>query len=57
MDNFECNVEIDSVVDLEVEVREDPTDPIAKLPRAGTRQWSGSNFGGKRLGNGCGTLD
>ena len=36
MDNFEGNVEINSVVDLEVVVREDPTDPIAELPQAGT---------------------
>ena len=35
MDNFEGNVEIDSVVDLEVVVREDPMDPIAELPHAG----------------------
>jgi len=36
MDNYDSNVEIDSVVDLEVEVREDLTDPIAELPRVGT---------------------
>ena len=35
MENTESNVEIDSVVDLELEVCEDPTDPITEL-RAGT---------------------
>ena len=38
IDNFDAdsNVEIDSVVDLKLEVHEDPTDPIAELPCAGT---------------------
>jgi len=36
MDNFDNNVESNSVVDLELEVvREDPADPMADLPRAG----------------------
>ena len=36
MENFEGNVEVNSVVDLELDVREEPTDPVAELPRAGT---------------------
>jgi len=35
MENAESNVEIDSVVDFELEVREDPTDSVAEL-HAGT---------------------
>ena len=34
MENFEGNVEVDSVVDLELEVCEDPTDPVTELLRA-----------------------
>jgi len=36
MENFKGNVEVNSVVDLELEVREDPTDPVTELPHAGT---------------------
>jgi len=35
MDNFDNNVESNSVVDLELEVREDVADPTADLPCAG----------------------
>ena len=48
MENFERNVEVNSVVDLELDVREDPMDPDAELPCVGTLDngvdpiWEGS---------------
>ena len=48
MDNFEHNVEVNSVADLELDVREDTTDPDADFPCVGTLDngvdpiWAGS---------------
>jgi len=49
MDNFDPNVEVNSVADLELDAREDPTNSDADLPHAGNLDngvdpiWAGSD--------------